>query len=60
MVRVFVAWAMWIEHGSASQSYVLSFLIDPASAWQRATFRTLETLAPAVVKLGESADADDT
>ena len=59
VVRVFVAWAMWIEHGSASQSYVLSFLIDPASAWQRATFRTLETLAPAVVKLGESVDADD-
>jgi len=59
VVRVFVAWAMWIEHGSASQSYVLSFLIDPASAWQRATFRTLETLAPAVVKLGESVEADD-
>ena len=58
VVRVFVAWAMWIEHGSASQSYILSFVIDPASAWQRATFRTLETLAPAVVKLGESDGTD--
>jgi hypothetical protein len=55
VVRVFVAWAMWIEHGSGAHSYTLSFVIDPASAWQRATFRTLQSLAPAIVELAEPA-----
>ena len=53
VVRVFVAWAMWIEHGAGAPTYRLSFVIDPASAWQRATFRTLRSIAPAVVELSE-------
>jgi hypothetical protein len=53
VVRVFVAWAMWIEHGTGAHSYTLSFVIDSSSAWQRATFRTLQSLAPAVVQLSE-------
>jgi hypothetical protein len=57
VVRVFVAWAMWIEHGAGAHTYKLSFVIDPASAWQRATFRTLQSIAPAVVELAEPAEA---
>jgi hypothetical protein len=53
VVRVFVAWALWIEHGVDAHTYRLSFIIDPTSAWQRATFRTLRTIAPAVVELSE-------
>jgi hypothetical protein len=54
VVRVFVAWAMWIEHGSSGgPGYRLSFIIDPSSAWQRATFRTLQSLAPGVVELAD-------
>ncbi len=58
VVRVFVAWAMWIEQGPSEASYTLSFVIDPTSPWQRATFRTLESLAPAVVRLSEPGEAD--
>jgi hypothetical protein len=56
VVRVFVAWAMWIEQGAGDYRYILSFVIDPSSAWQRATFRTLQSVAPAVVELGEPAN----
>jgi hypothetical protein len=56
VVRVFVAWAMWIEHGICGHSYTLSFVIDTSSAWQRATFRTLQSVAPAVVELAEPAE----
>jgi hypothetical protein len=58
VVRVFVAWTMWIEHGSGTHRYKLSFTIDPASPWQRATFRTLQTLAPTVVELAEPGAVD--
>jgi hypothetical protein len=58
VVRVFVDWTMWIEHGSGPHTYALSFIIDPSSAWQRATFRTLRTLAPAVVELTEHLDVN--
>lgn len=58
VVRVFVAWAMWIEHGSGDYGYILSFVIDGSSAWQRATFRTLQSVAPAVVELAEPVEAD--
>ncbi len=59
VVRVFVAWAMWIEHGAGQHNYILSFIIDPSSAWQRATFRTLQSVAPAVVELAEPNGAND-
>jgi phosphatidylserine/phosphatidylglycerophosphate/cardiolipin synthase-like enzyme len=51
-VRALVAWAMWIEHDCAERRYKMSFLIDPTSLWQKATFEALRSVAPNVVEQG--------
>jgi hypothetical protein len=50
-MRVFVSWAMRIQHGPTAARLGIHFIIDPQSTWQRATFGTLGSLAPEVVEV---------
>jgi hypothetical protein len=48
-IRLFVDWATWVKKEPEDRRYLLRFLTDRGTTWQRTSFAALQSLAGGVV-----------